>query len=508
MKNSSGVACPRTYSQTDVELLELLAVFEARESFHAFRQYMRPDLKKGWWQSDAAQYLIQWIVDLVAGLRPILIIEAPPQHGKSWLVIDFMAWLMGKHPQFSLLYASVSKRLGLRANLAIQRMMDSPKYKRVFPGTRIMERNPPPDVVRKTRNSTLLELMDPATGSFRNVTVNATIVGEGLDVGVIDDPLKGRKEANSILMRQRTWDWFTDDFLSRFSDFAGLIIILTRWHLDDPVGRLQEELKNEEQELGKRTLTVLRYPALAEPNAKLMPHDPRKPGSGDALFPEHKSRDFILKRKRLMRADSFESLYQQNPYIPGGNIFKTAWWRYYRGGVLPKIVRRVIYADTAQKDKEQNDYSVFQVWGVSADKQLYLLDQLRGKWEAPELKTQAIAFWNKHKAVIGFGPLIAFKVEDKVSGTGLIQDLKKAPYSLPMIGIPRNTKDKVERANDVTPHIEVGHVHLPEEAPWLSQYLLEFSEFPNGKHDDQVDPTMDAIADLLQGTLYTLSNVS
>lgn len=496
----------RTYSQTDLELLEQLAVFESRDDFRAFRQYMRPDLKKGWWQQDAALYLIKWLADMLAGLRPILIIEAPPQHGKSWLVIDFIAWLMGAHPEWAILYGSVSKRLGLRANLAIQRMIDSPKYRRVFPGTRIMERNPRPDVVRKTRNSTLLELLDPAIGSFRNVTVNATIVGEGLDVGVIDDPLKGRKEANSAHMRDRTWDWFTDDFLSRFADFAGLIIILTRWHLDDPVGRLQEQLKADAEEGPARSLTVLRYPALAETNAKLMPHDPRQPGSGEALFPEHKSREFILKRKKLMRADSFESLYQQNPYIPGGDIFRTEWWRYYRGGVTPKIVRRVIYGDTAQKIKQRHDYSVFQCWGLSNENQIFLLDQVRGKWESPDLKVQAIAFWNKHRAVIGSGPLIAFKVEDKVSGTGLIQDLRRAPHSMPMIEIPRAV-DKVLRANDVTPHIKAGHVHIPEDAPWVSQYLLEFSEFPNGKNDDQVDPTIDAIADLLQGSLYTLDTV-
>lgn len=176
-----------------------------------------------------------------------------------------------------------------------------------------------------------------------------------------------------------------------------------------------------------------------------------------------------------------------------GGIFKDEWWKYY--AVIPDLTHRTIYADTAQKTKEQNDYSVFQCWGKSKEGKAVLIDMVRGKWEAPELLVQARAFWAKQKAVTGksMGRVRAFKVEDKSSGTGLIQTLKRE--GIPIIGIPRST-DKIVRALDAAPMAESGNVMLPKDAPWLSDLLAEASAFPNGKNDDMVDPMLDAISDM------------
>jgi phage terminase large subunit-like protein len=127
---------------------------------------------------------------------------------------------------------------------------------------------------------------------------------------------------------------------------------------------------------------------------------------------------------------NWQALYQQMPVMAGGNLFKTDEFRFYE--VLPKLKWRGIWGDTALKTKEQNDYSVFQCWGESMDGQAVLIDQIRGKWEAPELLTQARAFWTKHKGE-GTGTLRSFNVEDKASGTGLIQTLKKE--GIPILGI-------------------------------------------------------------------------
>ncbi|MFD2439754.1 phage terminase large subunit [Paracoccus kondratievae] len=179
----------------------------------------------------------------------------------------------------------------------------------------------------------------------------------------------------------------------------------------------------------------------------------------------------------------------------GGGILKDEWWRYWTA--LPEIEWRAIYADTAQKAKESSDYSVFQCWGRSKAGQAVLLDQIRGKWEAPELLAQARAFWAKHKAVQGLGSLRAFKIEDKSSGTGLIQQFKREG-GVPVIGIPRVAgQDKVTRAMDAAPSIEAGQVLLPQSASWLSDFLAEASAFPNGAHDDQLDPSFDAVADIV-----------
>jgi predicted phage terminase large subunit-like protein len=197
-----------------------------------------------------------------------------------------------------------------------------------------------------------------------------------------------------------------------------------------------------------------------------------------------------LERKRLANSYVFAGQYMQRPAPVGGGILKDEWWRYYTAP--PALEYRTIYADTAQKTGTQNDYSVFQLWGKSRDGQAVMLDQVRGKWEAPELLVQARAFWAKHKP--GAAPLRAFKVEDKVSGTGLIQTLKRE--GLPMLAIQRD-RDKVTRAYDAAPMIESGNVLLPANAPWLSDFLAEATVFPNGQHDDQLDPMFDAVSDML-----------
>lgn len=455
-------------------------VEQARESFWAYRQYMNPKMKKGWFQRSVARALQQFYEDLKAGLRPKLVIEAPPQHGKSHQVIDFISWLAGHLPDFKTIFTSYSDRLGVRANLRLQRIYSSEKYKKVFPGTRI-DSTKRSDAFKSLKTQEILEYVGH-DGYFRNTTVGGGITGESLDLGVIDDPIKGRAEAGSETIRDKTWEWFLDDFFTRFSEEAGLLAILTRWHPDDPIGRLIQHMPS---------VKVLKFPAIAVRDEEF-----RK--AGEALFPEHKSLEFLLERKKVMLTSSWEALYQQNPIIMGGEIIKGAWFKRYT--THPKIVFRKIFADTAMKTEERNDYSVFECWGKGEDGRVYLLDMIRGKWEAPELKRRAIEFWNKHKAMpIELGALRQMMVEDKASGTGLIQEIKNGNAGIPIKGIER-TKDKLTRVMDVLSYIEVGMVCLPEGAPFVSDFVNECENFTSDDthvHDDQIDPMCDAINDMI-----------
>lgn len=472
----------------NADLMDQLALEEARAGFWAFRQYMNPKLKLGWFQRDVCLRLQKFWEDKKAGLRPKMVIEAPPQHGKSDIVTDFLAWISGHDPSQKTIYTSFSKRLGIRANKKLQRMYDSEKYKAVFPALRIDERETQVVRGKKIRNSELIEYHN-ADGSFRNTTVNGSITGESLDIGVVDDPLRGRKDANSKLKRDTAWDWMMDDFFTRFSDDAAFLAILTRWHPDDPIGRWLKEFPE---------TVLLKYPALSSDGAKLMEHDPRTPGSNEALFPEHKSVAFLLERKKAMANSSWESLYQQNPIMIGGEIIKGQFFPRYV--ILPKLEYRKIYADTAMKIKAANDYSVLEAWGKGTDGKIYLLDLKRGKWMAPQLKQNAVDFWGKHKALPTqtLGALRQMMVEDKASGTGLIQDIQ---YNgeIPIKGIERNI-DKLTRVMDVLSYIEAGLVVLPENAEWVSDFIAECEAFTaddSHAHDDQIDPMCDAINDML-----------
>jgi len=464
------------------DLLELLAINEARESFWAYRQLINPKMKKGWWQREMAKELQQFYYQLINEKRPKLVIEAPPQHGKSKMIVEFITWVSGKNPDLKTIYTSFSERLGIRANLQCQRIYDSQRYQRIFPGTQINSQNVVTISGQTIRNREMLEYAG-REGFFRNTTVRGSITGESLDIGVIDDPIKGREEAGSKAIRDKTWDWLTDDFFTRFSDKAGLLAILTRWHADDPIGRLRAQLKND--------VRVVSYPAIAVVDEKY-----RK--IGDPLFPEHKSLEFLLERKSAMASINWEALYQQNPQIIGGEIIRGEWFGRY--SQLPIIKYRIIFADTAQKTAERNDYSVFECWGKGEDGKLYLIDLIRNKWEAPELERRAIEFWGKHKAMDAstMGPLRQMKIEDKASGTGLIQGIK-AKGRIPIAGIQR-TSDKYSRLLDVLGYIESGYIMVPESAWFTSDFVLECEAFTaddSHLHDDQVDPMIDAINDML-----------
>jgi predicted phage terminase large subunit-like protein len=198
----------------------------------------------------------------------------------------------------------------------------------------------------------------------------------------------------------------------------------------------------------------------------------------------------------------FSGQYQQRPTPLGGDIIQSAGFRRYT--VLPQLRYRKIFADTAQKTAERNDYSVFECWGFGYDNRIYLLDLVRGKWKAPDLKRHAIDFWNKHAAAGAGDPnapvLRQMVIEDKASGTGLIQEMQ-ADGGIPVEGIER-TKDKLTRVMDVVSQIDAGNVCVPAEAPWVSDFITECESFTaddTHMHDDQIDPMVDAINDMLGG---------
>jgi hypothetical protein len=230
-------------------------------------------MKCGWWQHEVADELQRFYRSLINGERPKLVLMAPPQHGKTEQVKDLIAWIAGKRPDLKTIFASYSEELGVTVNIDLQRIMTSKRYLATF-GHRLGASGS-----RLLRNSNVLEYVDHC-GSFRNTTIGGQITGQGLDIGIVDDPIKGRVEASSKPSRDRTWDWFTDDFFTRFSDSAGLLMIMTRWHLDDPVGRFIERFPDAK---------ILRYPAIAE-------EDEKNRSEGEPLFPQHKSLPFLMER--------------------------------------------------------------------------------------------------------------------------------------------------------------------------------------------------------------------
>jgi hypothetical protein len=218
-----NAALKQQWGTDDLELVADAVALEARKHFTTFRRYMRPDMLWGWWVERIAVELQLFYEDLVAGRRPKLALMAPPQHGKSWAAEDFIAWIAGKNPDLKTIYASFSEDLGILRNVNLQRMMQCERYRRAFPDTRV---NAP----GWQCNTSLIEYAGHA-GSFRNTTVGGSINGLELHLGVLDDPVKGRAEASSKPTRDHTWEWFADDWCSRFAADSGMLVIMTRWHV-------------------------------------------------------------------------------------------------------------------------------------------------------------------------------------------------------------------------------------------------------------------------------------
>jgi predicted phage terminase large subunit-like protein len=448
------------------EILTEVRVRKAREDFWEYRRLLNPDMIVGWWQKEIANNLQQFYQDFLDGKRPILAIESPPQHGKSMQVIDFMAWCAGKNQNLRKMFASYSERLGVRANLKLQRIFSDPLYGRVFPKLKI----PTAKDNNYTCNRELIEYIE-SEGYFRNTTIEGAATGESLDLGFIDDAVKDRKSAGSATVRESTWEWLTNVFMTRFSKDAGLLIVMTRWNEDDLLGRLIEV---------EPKMKVVKYPAIAINDEKC-----RK--KGEALFPEHKPLDFLLKRKEILGTMHFEALYQQNPVPEGGAVFRKEWIRYIES---PRKYKRVVQSwDTAYKPGQQNDPSVCGVWGVH-DEGYDLLHVHRQRMVYTDLKAAAIRLaddWSKRIDYYQSHQIFTILIEDKASGQALIPELKKiTAYNIEAI---KPNADKLTRARVVTPQFESGKVFLLKDTRWLQTYLDELLAFDSCPHDDQVDMT-------------------
>lgn len=434
---------------------------------------MNPKMKIGWFQRVVAEELQTFYNDLVDGWRPTLILCSPPQHGKSMQIIDFISWVAGKNPDLRKIFASYSERLGIRANLRLQRYYDSAKYKKVFPGTTINQSNAVTVSGQTLRNREMLEYVEH-DGYFRNTTIGGPITGESLDLGIIDDPIKGREEAQSQRIRDRTWDWFNDDFSTRYSEDAATLMILTRWHLDDLAGRLIEADPH---------IRVLRYPAIAE-------EDERYRKKGEALFPEIKSLDFLLSRKVRMTATSWESLYQQNPMVAGGDIFPVERFVIVEHPPPPDDVKRSVrYWDKAGT-ADGGCHTAGVLMHELKDGRFVVADVVRGQWAALDRETRI-----KQTARID-GPNVRVWVEQE-PGSGGKESAEATIRNLAgfRVAADRVTGDKITRSDAYAAQVQGGNVMLVR-GTWNRPFIGEHEAFPNAAEKDQVDAAGGAFAKL------------
>lgn len=427
-----------------------------------------------------------------------LLITMPPRHGKStYGSVIFPAYFMARKPSRFLMSTSYNSQLATDFGRQVRDLCNEPLTSQAFPDFEMSQDSRAVDQWRTT-----------AGGAAYFIGVGGTTSGRAANLLLFDDPLKSREEAESATQRNKVWNYYVSALSTRLQPDVdnvppAQIIILTRWHPDDLAGRLMQtsdwrdgrwlhinfpaieerQIKGVEGKISRSTLPADHPDYLPPGEASKLAHTKRyiRKVEKRALWPERFSLEDLERRQRLNPRE-FASLYQQTPYIEGGNMIRSHWWQTYPEDMRPeRFTSLIISADTAFKAKQDSDYSVMMVMGLDTTGDMYVIDVVRDRFEFPDLKRRMIQLNNQWR---GRG-LRGIYVEDKASGQSLIQELKREsgvsiiPYKI--------SSDKVSRLAAVLPLIEGGRVFIPQSAPWIDAFHDECQSFPSGTHDDMVD---------------------
>ena len=422
---------------------------------------------RGWKETALSRYLaraVQTFLEADTGhAYDILLIETPPQHGKSTAVTETLpSWFLGRWPEKRVIVAGYSdefaERFCRRNREKLQQF--GPDLFGVAMG--------------KVNRSTEFELAGHR-GRMISRGLLSGITGNPAELLIVDDPIKTRQDADSPVIRDRIWEEWQNSLKSRFAAGAKVIVIMTPWHEDDLAGRLLRQEIHVEQ---------LRLPVEAEANDPLgrAPGAPLCPELGkDAAWLRDFKRAYLDDPKGGARA--WAALYQCAPRVEGGNLIRRSWWKRYDPGDAPAFGTQVISVDAAFKGGENNDFVAITVWG-KAGTDYYLLDCLNRRLDFPGT-LQAIRAMAKL-----YPEARAVLIEDKANGPAVIQTLQRELYCIPVN--PRG--GKIARVNAVAPAIEAGHVFLPRQSPWVEAFVDQWTAFPAAAHDDMVDSASQALS--------------
>jgi predicted phage terminase large subunit-like protein len=427
-------------------------------------------------QTPALRLLDQHLCDVAAGRITRLIWTMPPQEGKSQRVSRaFPLWLLLRNPDLRIAIASYEAGIARRWGRAIR--------------NDITARPELGLVVRSDTSAAHEWQLDGRDGGVYSIGIGGALTGRPIDgVLIIDDPLKGRAEADSEVFRKACIEWWQETGSTRLAPGTPVIVVQTRWHEEDLAGWLP---------MHDEGWTVVNIPACAD-------HDPvtttdplgRTPGEYLQSARGRTETDWE-QTKRQVGARGWSALYQGRPSPADGGILKRSWWQYYTN---PRVQRtedgahrvpnadQVIQSwDMAFKDTKASDFVVGQVW-VRRGAKAFLVDQVRDRMDFPAACAAV-------KAMSAKWPQSALKlIEDKANGPAIIAQLRRDVPGL----VAYDPKDSKEaRAHAVSAFIEAGDVELPADAPWVAEFVEECSAFPNAAHDDQVDAMTQALQKLL-----------
>jgi predicted phage terminase large subunit-like protein len=410
-----------------------------------------------------------------------LLMNLPVGIGKSLIIEYFISWCFSRSVNHCFLYLSYNGDLIMKLSKETKEIVTHPKWIEFFGG----------ELMTDSHSSTNWRFK----GSQLRTGLTAGITGgsiTGLDAGnpnldgkftgalIIDDPSDAVKTRRYAKYRSECEQFYIGKLKSRRrTPQTSTMMMMQRLH--------KEDLSNFAEKEDTEEWSVIKMPALDIANETSI---------WEEKYPYEKT---IKMKDSPKEAFTFWAQYQQEPKESGGNVYKSEWWQFYNSISELNLNYIFVTCDTAQKVKEANDYTVFCVWGVGdfingAGQNLFLLDMLRGKWEAPGLRENAKRIWEKWKGGFGNAFVTSFYIEDKTSGTGLIQDLQNET-GIPVIAVPRH-KDKLTRVEGTISYVHAGRVYLmlgSRSAELMISECEAFTRDDSHAHDDIVDNLCDGI---------------
>ena len=416
--------------------------------------------------TDKAQ---QFVEDVKNGKSPRLFVSMPPRHSKSeTMTKKYPAWVIGNNPDFEIIIASYSMDLARDfGKIARDTYREHSKS-----GTGIFN-----TVIDRDKsagdNWGILE----HRGAVVSTGVGGSATGKGAHIAIIDDPFKNREDANSRLQRDKVWAWYQSTIRTRLAPGGGIIIIQTRWHEDDLVGRIVKEMENGTGE----TFESIVLPAIAEKNDILG----RK--IGEPLWEERYGIDELENIKKAIGSREFSALYQQKPQVEDGGLFKRQYFKYFDvkndfiiaddKNVNIKDCFYFQTIDTAMSTHKNNDFTAIATFVCDREWNLYLVDLMLDRLEVPDQ-------WNVIKQYRNKYNLRFQAIESKSSGIGIMQQAKRE--GMPLKELKADT-DKMTRALNISVMFENGKVFFNKNLEKLLELEEQLLKFPNATHDDAVD---------------------
>lgn len=460
-----------------------------------------------------SEKLAEAVADVERGISRKLIVSMPPRHGKTELASVYLPlWLLRRDHRTKIGIISHSPNLAATWGRRVRRMVE--------------RHGPKLGLSIAADAGAVSEWETPEGGGVMSRSIGQALAGVGFNVLIVDDPVRDFAAAHSEPTRQAVWDWWTANAVTRLEPPSLVVVIATRWHEDDLIGRLLSD----EHEGDPSEWDQIILPALADHDPEKGETDPlgREPGE-PLLSPlvaaeedTPKGRKLALERfaelRRNVGSYAWSALFMQRPAPAAGAIFNAGWWRFWNTNpaaatddgriqhLNPDALRggRVITSwDATFKDTKASDYVVGQRWArLRANR--YLLWQVRDRMSFTKTVAAMKAF------LTGGGEVAELAhehlVEDKANGPAILDALKDEISGLKPIN-PRGSKEA--RARAITPEVESGNVLLPDPTmpgyEWVNGLIAEARSFPTGEHDDQVDAMTQALDGLRAGGFASIT---